>query len=722
MSLKWWEKPVRMMRRDYISDLQRMKDADLDELARSKKEDWHINCEWVIATPGIAPGLGWQVTFNTDKYPKYAALGDFDLIREYLPHARKYGLHVLAYTNMHWFSYDFAADHHGWEQVDVEGTPYGRINPLYGSGTTLCVNSGWRNWAFDLIRETMKTGLDGVFLDGPVVYPGCCYCPACQEKFQARYGVPIPPAEDWSDPHFKEFIIFREDSMAEFLRDARDAVREVNPEGVIFLNGGSWHGGGWRVARDIEKVGPFEDFNGEEAFFHPGAHRQVLYFWATAAKHLTAAGKPAIVFSHHSLGAWHYLPLVAAEAKMAAAQTVACGANPWIAIFDYAMDNAAEEAVGPISEINGFLERNEEYCTAATSCADVALLYSAQSNKFYVSGIDDLFTETVSAAERDLGVSTGSGKRVADLARRKSLCDNWQGNSYLGWFEALTREHIPFDVVLDSGLTDEKLARYSTLIVGNASCLSDVQLAAITRFAERGGNIIVEFEAGQYDELGNPRSANPLWPYLGLQSIEGAFAPATAEEYLQLEDHPTTGLPAGRWLARPVNSLKVHSNASISARFLNPIGRVYKAPQGVSEYPAMTCREAAGRYVYLPCLAAAMYGEYQIGDHQRWLGAVVRWAHNGPFPLRSDAPGSVQLELWEQPGRQLLHLVNNTGDMVRPVERILPQHDLRIWLRTAQPAAVRLVSGAEVKWEYSEGEVALTIPQLDFYDIIVVER
>ena len=47
----------------------------------------------------------------------------------------------------------------------------------------------------DLIEEAMKTGIDGVFLDGPVVYPGCCYCEACQAKFQAQHGGAIPEEE-----------------------------------------------------------------------------------------------------------------------------------------------------------------------------------------------------------------------------------------------------------------------------------------------------------------------------------------------------------------------------------------------------------------------------------------------------------------------------------------------------------------------------------------------
>ena len=58
--------------------------------------------------------------------------------------------------------------------------------------------------------------------------------------------------------------------MARFLADAQKAVREVRPDGVVFLNAGSWHPDGWRVARDIEKTGPYQNFNGAEAFFHHG--------------------------------------------------------------------------------------------------------------------------------------------------------------------------------------------------------------------------------------------------------------------------------------------------------------------------------------------------------------------------------------------------------------------------------------------------------------------
>ena len=148
-------------------------------LRREKKERWHVNCEWIIGTPGVAPGTGHLTTFAAEGFERYPGFEDFDLLREYLPHAKKYGIKLLVYLNMHWYSYEFAERHPDWEQRTSSGESYGRLHPLYGNGTTFCVNSPWRGWAFNLIRETMKSGVDGVFLDGPVVYPDCCYCEYC---------------------------------------------------------------------------------------------------------------------------------------------------------------------------------------------------------------------------------------------------------------------------------------------------------------------------------------------------------------------------------------------------------------------------------------------------------------------------------------------------------------------------------------------------------------
>jgi len=102
-------------------------------------------------------------------------------------------------------------------------------------------------------------------LDGPVMFPECCYCKYCKAKFKELYKKAIP-TEDWANPLWRKFIEFRQNSMAEFLKDAQKAIKKINTEGVIFLNAGGWKPNGWRAARDIQKLGRYQDFNGAEAF------------------------------------------------------------------------------------------------------------------------------------------------------------------------------------------------------------------------------------------------------------------------------------------------------------------------------------------------------------------------------------------------------------------------------------------------------------------------
>ena len=727
--LEWWRKPVRMMRLDYLDALSRMAESDMDKLARWKKEEWNINCEWVIGTPGTAPGLGYLTTFNTPRFEKYPALGDFDLVREYLPHARKHGIRVLAYLNMHWYSYEFGQKHSDWEQRIEDGRSYGRVHPLYGSGTTFCVNSGWRNWAFELIEEAMKTGIDGVFLDGPVVFPECCYCKSCREKFSAKYGGEAPSWEDWSNLLWRKFIEFREDSMAEFLRDARRAVKKVNEEGVIFLNGGAWWPGSWRVARNIEKLSEHEDFNGAEAFFHPGSQNVPLIFWALEAKHLAAKGKPAVVFSHHALGSWHYVPLPRFEAEISVAQTVSCGANPWFAVFDYALDTRLEDALTPMRNILGFLSRNEEYYVDTVSKAEAALLLSSQTSTFYLSELRELYLDPGTGVERDLKIEEDTGRRTTDLKARKAVCDEVYTNSILGAATILSRNHVAYDIVLDNALVNGELEKYSLLVLPNSACLSDEQVRGIQRFLGKGGSLVCSFETGCYDEYGNHRLENPLWSILGIEECDGMMLPRVGEEYMKLSDSAegVFSIPPGALMPRPVYSLKTlpREDAVAPCFFMKPIGAYYTAPKGVSKYAAIVCsRHGRGRTVYFSSLIEDFYTRYRMPDISRVYVGCVRFAIGRPPAVEVEAPETVQFEVREQrsTGRILVHLVNTTGDMQRPVSSITCVHGIKVRTRGIRPRRVfKLSDGSMLAGRELSGCFEFTLDNLMVYDVIVFE-
>jgi type 1 glutamine amidotransferase len=726
--LKWHERPVRMMRLDYLGEMDRMKNCDLDALARSKRDDWHINCEWVMGTLGSAPGLAYQTTFDTPKFEKAANLGDFDIIREYLPYARKYGLSVLAYVNMHWYSFDFAAKHPGWEQLLADGTSYGSKHPLYGSGTTLCVNGGWRDWSMEMIRETMKTGIDGVFLDGPVIFAGCCYCDSCREKFAAKYGADLPTVEDWSDDNWLNFVQFRSDSLAEYLRDSREAARSINPDAVTFLNAGTWHANTWRYARCVDAVSDFEDFNGAEEFFHPG-HSNFLLAWAATAKYMAAAGKPSVVFSHHTLGAWHYIPLPNYEAQLAIAQTVACGSNPWFAVFDYALDHSREAAVKPIKEMQSFLASHEEYYTQTESCAQVALLNSSQTATYYVSDKGQFYGEAGSGLEVNLGVDAGGEKRTVDWKARKGTCEGTVNQSYTGYFTALTRAHIPFDVILDGQLSAEGLAGYKTLILPNSACLSNIQIENIKAFVRGGGSVIAEFETGAYDEMGRRRESNPLLEALGVKNTGEMMTPRTAEEYVKVKSqHPVVaGFNVGEFLPRPIYSLECEAaaGAEVASVFMGVINGSYMPLSDETTLPALIANSYGdGRALYVPSLIGDFYGRLKMPQYQSLIENAVRWVHSDPMPIEVEAPATVQVELRRSADKSqlLVHIVNNTGDMQRPISEIIPIRDIKISLPGKDLQRVRaLRAGLDLAVDKIDGVCTFTVPEVDVYELVAVD-
>jgi hypothetical protein len=713
---EWWQLPVRFMRVDYAPDFAQVKHMDLDALAKSRIDDWQINCEWVVGTPGFTDA-GHLTTFAAEGYEIYPGFEDFDYLRVYTPIAHKHGVKVISYLNGHFYCNKFAESHLGWEQITCRGVAYGKESPLYGSGTTFCVNSPWRDWEFGLIRGAMKTGIDGVFLDGPVIFPDSCYCPHCQAKFRAKYGADIP-LEDWENPLWRKFVGFREDSLADFLRDAQTVVREVKPDGVIFLNAGSWQPTGWRVARDVLKVQPYQDLNGAEAFFHYGFEHSLFESLMTG-KYLRAGQNPSVVFTHYMNGLWHYMILPPKELELALVQTAACGANPWIALFNSALESRVN-GNEPAKKIFGFMRENEEYYVDAESMADVAVLNSANTARFYLSQFEEFSTGGVSK-EENLIVERGE-KHGLDLCARKRDCEQFLRSSHMGYFEALTRAHVPFDILLDPDITSEKLSNYKTLVLPDASCLSEEAAGAIRDFVAQGGNLLATFEAGLYDEDGQP--SDVLMDVLGIQAVEGLFPVTNGENYLNAnEDH--LGFRKGSLIERApyVLKIKANSDCKVWEHVLNPVTGDYLPLKGISPYPGLITRNLGkGKVAYF----AEGLGHFCKAGLTAPEDRLTRMLHelSGGFAVEVDAPRTVSVECYRQKTRNrvILHLVNNTVDG-RPVREFLPVHDIVIRLRSSEkPTKVyTLREGLEPVTAHLEGALSITIPTLSLYEVVVVE-
>jgi len=697
--------------------------AELEAHARLVREDLHANLEWVIGAPGAAPGLGYLANFQTSRFEVNPAIGSGDPIRTYVPIAHRYGIAVFAYMNMHWFATAFADRHPGWEQLLADGEAYGRRNPLYGDGTTLCVNSGWRDFALGLIEEIMRTRIDGVFLDGPVVYPGCCYCEACRARFRQLHGEDLPTEEDWGNPLWKRFVQFREQSMADFIRDAGERVRQVKADGGVFCNAGNWPYGN-STARNPWVLEGHQDITGAEAFFHLRSDGVAhVLDSAQTAKFLRAGSNPAVVFTHHALGVWHYLGLSPLELKRAFYQSAACGANTWFAVFGPALEHQREKALAPVRESFRFLEEHDDLITGAKSAARTALVHSKATSLSYCSWRAAAGSEAV---EEDLGVRVAEA-RAGDTRARKQASDALCSDEFSGFFYALTRCHVPFDVLRDTDLTPEHLARYDRIVLPNTACLSAAQQQALIEYARGGGKVIGTFETGMYDGQGELADGEFARQVFGIAGVSGRFAPASMEEYLQISAEGADdlrGFAAEELVPRPRCVLKAEPDreARVLGHVMEPIGRVYAPLRPRTAWPAITVKQVGrGLGVYVSGALGESYHAFGTLELEQIIASLC-WDLGGDEPqIETDAPSTVQMELWQQDGKLLLHLVNNSGDMRRPMAHIHSFPGLAIRLKGVAATGARSVRSGDLELGATEGGIEMRLPLSAQYDIVEID-
>ncbi|MBI4024733.1 MAG: hypothetical protein HY360_07100 [Verrucomicrobia bacterium] len=723
-TLPWWRKPVRMMRRDYVSDFRPFIQANLDSLARKAREHWQVNCEWVMATPGCAPGTAHLTLFNTPRFEKMPGIGAHDLLREYLPHVRRHGIHLLAYVNMHWYSYEFADTHPDWEQLLEDGTAYGHKHPLYGGGTTLCVNSPWRDWAFEMIREVMRTGVDGCFLDGPVVYPGACYCKYCRRLFKiAAQSSRLPKFGDWNHPLWKRFADFRAGSWARFMCDAQAAAREIHPGAVMFLNGGGFSSHNLSCAYDAARMESCQTFTGSEQFFHCADGYDSPYKTLNLARFLSAGKNPGVVFTHHGLSTWHYAPLPPAEMSTALAQTVAGGSNTWFAVFHEAIKKDAREALAPLETTGGFIADCDPYVTGDRSAAETAVLISNRTLYYYLTRHHGLCRDVGSGREAGLVVEQGGTQQKGDLRQRREVSAEILDHENQGCLDVCNFAHVPARILWDDHLISEKLRGVKVLLLPNAACLAQKQLAAIERFVRNGGGLVAAFEAGMYDEWGDPMSRQNWLRFLGIERIKGVFVPSRTEDYLTLTT-PLDNIPADSLIPRPVHGLAVRAadDAKALAYYLNPINKAYTQPKGVSDYPAiLATRRGKGCVVYLASPLFDAFDRFHIDAHKDLARALIRLAAGRiGLQVETDAPGSLAIEVREQKGRTLVHLVNVTSDMKRPMGQIVPLYDVPIAMRSKATRAKCLRSGQPLRLKRKGNRVCFRVPKIRDYEIVVL--
>ncbi|MCC6861920.1 MAG: beta-galactosidase trimerization domain-containing protein [Bryobacterales bacterium] len=692
----WWRRePLRIL--DLVTSFGDARREPVANLA-ARKAALFFNAEHleIMDLPGGLDDRGFY--FQT----KAGARRNRDYLREYMPAARARGLRVFIYFNVHWYKPEFGRRHAGWLQIREDGSP---LDGVYQTGTDFCVNSPFREWAFQILRDLAAYGVDGIFYDGPIFRPDTCYCTHCRRRFQEQFHRDMPSKKVRKGPAFQQLLRFQAESLARFLADSRQVLKSTGREIALYMNGGVL-GGNWATARLNRVLVPHQDLLGSEGgFIYSDLSRIPLWKPGVTARLLEtqAGGKPTVIFAAAAHKPWTFSLLPAPELRLLHAGSIANGAGIWFGLTPFEFRQPEMDA---LAEMNRRLAANARYYTGSRSAARIALVWSDSTANVY----------------------EGSDAQMIDIQRipQRSEVGNLSGE-FWGLAEALIRAQAPFDVIDDVTLERESLDRYAAVFLPNVAVLGDRAALRLTDYVRGGGHLFATFETSLYDRNGARRRDFALAGVFGVNSANKVAGPRRWDFLKPLAPAPLLKGLERELIPSPSYYLRVRTaGARPLLRFTEPLAGPYDGIPPLSPDPALTLHTFGKGYA-LYC-AGDLGAAIQSFRFPEFLALVENAARvmAPPSLWVENAPSSVELVHRSQPGerREIVHLVNFTGEMVRPIRKTLPLSNLCLVLRGGPVRkAFTLVRPRNLEAQPGPGGVIrLNLPTVDEYEVVVIER
>jgi hypothetical protein len=674
-----------------------------------------------VRAQGVIVNAGGIVAFYPSRFEwhhRALALGDRDLFGEILRAARQAGLTVLARMDSTRTYEDVLRAHPDWFARDAKGEPF-KSGDLY----TACVNGPWvKECVPAILREIGERYRPDGFTDNSWSGLGqkqVCHCVHCREAFRRVAGLDLPPSVDWDDPAYRAWIRWSYARRTEIW----DAYNAVTHDAV----GPDCH---WLGMCQGEPSRMCEDFRDPSAIW--ARSPIVMLDWQARR---TGEGFQANAIAGrtvHSVLGWDKLvpestalylgparPMFRKatkpepEARLWAVCGMAAGIQPWWHHLGASQDDRRQ--LRTAERLSRWHAENEAYLVDRRPIATVGVVWSEANIDWY-------------------GRGESATRAVAPFA---------------GTAEALGLHRVPWQAV-HADHVGRDASDLDVLVLPSLAAMSDAQCAAVHRFVEAGGGLVATGETSLYDDEGRRRADFALAELLGAHATgehrgsEGGpaaspWASWAGHSYLRvtvatrspaLEGFEETDiLPFGG----RVEIVRVGPGSEV------PLTLVPDSPQSPPEnvwmreprttVPGLVLPAAAGRgrVAYLPADIDRCFGRDRIPDHGRLLVNLVRWASRRPVPLEIEGPGLLDVHLYRQAGRLILHLVNLTNPAAfRPYATDLhPVGPLRV--RLARPMdlrpvrARRLVAGGEAPCVADGDWLELSVDRVLDHEVLAIE-
>jgi hypothetical protein len=651
---------------------------------------------------GVIINAGGIVAYYPSKYPLHHRaefLNGRDLYGDLARAAHEDGLAVLARMDSNRTAEDFYKAHSTWFSRNASGDPI-RAADKY----VTCINSPYYDeYIPGILTEIIERSHPEGLTDNSWAGLGrdtICYCDNCARSFRDKTAQALPRSANWDDPIYRQWI--------DWSYARRVAVWELNNRVAKAAGGPNCLWIGMNSGSITSQASSFRDFAEicKRAEFMLLDHQSRSD--ATGFQQNGDTGKlvhgilgwdkvmpESMAMYQAGRSSFRVAAKPAAEARMWMIEGIAGGIQPWWHhVGAFLEDRRAFDTAEPIMRWH---KANEQYLMNRQPIAAVGVVWSQRNTDFY--GRND----------------------AADLVDAP----------YRGFTQALIRARIPY-IPIFADYIDRDGANLSTLVLPAVGALSDQQCAAIRRFVERGGGLIATGPTSLYTERGDAR------PDFALADLFGAHASAmrrpsanSAHTYLRIAQRHDVlrGFDQTDILAfgGQLEPLRLDPGVTVPLTFI-PAFPVYppetawmRTPN--TDIPGLVFK---GRVAYLPADLDRRYARENLPDHADLLANLVRWSSAGRIPLGVRGAGLVDCQLYHQPGRVILHLVNliSAGTWRGPIDELIPIGPLQVKVKL--PADVKgrtaqlLVAGRTTPASTAQGWATLDVKSILDHEVVVI--
>ena len=685
---------------------------------------------------GIIVNAGGIVAYYPSEVPLHRQarfLEGRDLFGELCKAAHEDGLAVFARMDSNRAHEEFYNAHPDWFAIDSSGDPY-KAGDLF----VTCINGPYYNEHIPaILTEIAKKYQPEGFTDNSWSGLGresICYCDNCKKSFRDKTGNEIPKVKNWNDQTYREWIQWNYNRRIEIWDLNNQTTKQAGGSDCIWsgMNSGSVsnQSGSFRNYKAICERADIimldsqarSDSGGFQQNAEMGKLIHGLLGWdklIPESMSMYQMGRPTFRLASKPVP----------EARMWMIEGIAGGIQPWWHyVSAYHEDRRIYHTAEPVFSWH---KKNEEFLLNRRPIATVGVVWSQENNDFFGRDEADLLVE--------------QPKR--------------------GIIQALIKARIPY-IPVHADHIDRDSKNLSLLVLPNMGIISENQVAAIKRFVEKGGGILATGESSLYNLWGDRISDFALANIFGVhcEKIENASSDETKRNkpertlhtYLRLSpelrrnvDGPKTGdepVPDGKRhdvlkgfeetdileFGGTLENLKVDSGAEVVLTFI-PEFPIYPPEtawmrEPKTEIPGLILNTlpSGARIAFMPADIDRQYARYNLPDHGKLLENAVRWASKDSVPLKAESVGLIDCNLYHQPNRLILHVVNLTsaGTWRQPVDEFIPVGPVKIEIKLSDDVQGKklklLVSEEDISGEIKDGWVHFTIPSVTDHEVVVV--